>query len=944
MGDSGGEFDLSDDDMKPKEKSKAPAKKSMADTLLAQSTTTENAEKKVQAKTALGNAGRRKRMNVYTFGEAQYSKLGHDKVSMLKTPKLVSALLDKDVIDIVYGEKHALALTADGQIYSWGYGGDGQLGHGDQAMQPVPRLITALSRETVVKVTAGKVHSACITKFGQVFTWGDSPAGQLGHGDLKMCVRPKVVAKLFGKTVVDLAAGDLHTIFVTIEGDVYSCGSGLGGRLGHEDGEEKQEPTLIDYLSDKGIQQVKSIGAVTVAFTAPPPIQPLLDQPGGDKRQVTADANVTQKIRSLELQLAKSRHDAEKVTNELNLLKAEVKKWEYEVGNLEKLRKSAMAENLKLGFEKAELMDQLQTAKESRDLIKTELEAFLTLPSHFEELSNKGVKQIASGSGHVLALLDNGEVKCCGDNSKGQLGLGHKKKPGDLRTIAKLRNKSIKMIACGNDHSVALTYAGDVYCWGSSQFGQCGVGKKGIVVEPTKVTFSNVEKLSVRVIGAGAKHTVALTGDGRVFVWGRLEIGGLKGGGSADMPTPTSIAALKRADAAGDLAATASSNKNTNEIKELIHVHGMDAKLVAEMLPNLSEDPAAQLLLTKELNKRLERETKRLREEKEEESKKLQEAEKEFRNNQAKRMEKADEDALNRKREEIKQKEMLYNHRVLLKDQLDKSQVELKKDIEEIEENIKRVEKERVLSVSQARTEDKATLQKALNDVLHDLEVTRGAKDSQLRSNREELEFIAQEVDAIKDQLDRLKVEEKQYERFGLSNQLKLTRKSVEEVMSLREKLEECTVENLNVRDKKAVKVGGLSTLIDASNAKIDAVVNIAKLEVDGNDGIDPDVRRALMRLIVDNASLRRQLNHYTWGLMQVTSQRDDALRSRVTSQAILDVSDFTAPASTSPAVKASSNGLLGSLTSLLFGKTEKVEDAQDRDRERRDRVIDLGD
>jgi alpha-tubulin suppressor-like RCC1 family protein len=55
--------------------------------------------------------------------------------------------------------------------------------------------------------------------------------------------------------------------------------------------------------------------------------------------------------------------------------------------------------------------------------------------------------------------------------------------------------------------------AGDVYCWGSSQNGQCGLGKKGIIVEPTKVVFSNVEKLSVRVIGAGAKHTVALTGE-----------------------------------------------------------------------------------------------------------------------------------------------------------------------------------------------------------------------------------------------------------------------------------------------------------------------------------------------------------------------------------------------------------------------------------------------
>jgi alpha-tubulin suppressor-like RCC1 family protein len=65
----------------------------------------------------LGNAGRRKRMNVYSFGEAQYSKLGHEKMSMVKSPKLVGALLDKDVIDISFGEKHALALT--GAAFFW---------------------------------------------------------------------------------------------------------------------------------------------------------------------------------------------------------------------------------------------------------------------------------------------------------------------------------------------------------------------------------------------------------------------------------------------------------------------------------------------------------------------------------------------------------------------------------------------------------------------------------------------------------------------------------------------------------------------------------------------------------------------------------------------------------------------------------------------------------
>ncbi len=57
-----------------------------------------------------------------------------------------------------------IPFPADGLVYSWGFGGDGQLGHGDQAVQPVPRLITSLSKEYVVKVAAGKVHSVCLTR------------------------------------------------------------------------------------------------------------------------------------------------------------------------------------------------------------------------------------------------------------------------------------------------------------------------------------------------------------------------------------------------------------------------------------------------------------------------------------------------------------------------------------------------------------------------------------------------------------------------------------------------------------------------------------------------------------------------------------------------------------------------------------------------------------
>eukprot|EP00300_Choanocystis_sp_HF-7_P020992 c20714_g1_i1.p1 GENE.c20714_g1_i1~~c20714_g1_i1.p1 ORF type:complete len:955 (-),score=218.13 c20714_g1_i1:73-2688(-) len=871
---------------------------------------------------------------------------------MCKVPKLVHALLDKDVIDISYGNKHALALTADGKVYSWGNGSDGQLGHGDTSMQPVPRLITSLSKEYVVKVVAAEVHSVCITKHGQVYTWGDSAAGQLGHGDSEICVRPKVVAELFGKTIVDIAAGDLHTLFVTDEGEVFACGSGLGGRLGTNDEDERLIPVLIEGLSNKGIRQVRAFGAMSVALTAPAAEQPIQDKVTNEK--LTTDVQGLAKIRSLELQLAKARHEIEKITKEMNTHMAEKKKWEYEVTNLEKLRKAALTENLKLSFEKAELIDQLQTAIERQSMTRKELETFLNLPDHFEELQTKGVKQIASGREHVLALLDNGEVKCFGENAKGQLGLGIKKKPGDIRTIGKLRNKAIKMIACGDEHSVALTYAGDVYCWGSSAYGQCGNGKRGAVLEPTKVSFGTSEKLSIRVIGAGAKHTIALSGDGKCYYWGRLEVGGLKPGSNAERSTPTILTLLNRDPTEAKtkdeqlMLSLTSGNKNTNEIKELIHIHGLDAKKIVEMLPNLSDDKEAQILLTKELNKRLELDVVKLREQMEAQRQKFVEDEREFRNNQAKAMEKADEAALKQKKAEMEEKHRLLRSRQVLAEQLTKNMGQLERDVAEVTENIDRVEKEKKLVVSQARTDEKASLQKSLMDILHDLEVTRGAKEAQLSASRAEHFHVQKDIDAITGQLERLEIEMRQYERYGLKNQLKLTQEAVDYVMQFREKLANCAMENLNLADRnvlRTTRVQGLSSLLDLSNRKIDEILAEAEGKVETADFVDPNTRHALMRLLQDNANLRKQVNHYTWGLMQSTAQKDEALRSRVATQKTLTVSDFTGGRKSQTSDDQSSEGVLSSVTSFFFGKSDKAKEVVvDRDRLRRDKNVDLGD
>lgn len=76
-----------------------------------------------------------------------------------------------------------LACTESGLVYSWGDGNKGKLGHGDQQPREWP---LAIDREhflgqNVIKVVAGGLHSMALTRNGLVFTWGCGSDGRLGH-------------------------------------------------------------------------------------------------------------------------------------------------------------------------------------------------------------------------------------------------------------------------------------------------------------------------------------------------------------------------------------------------------------------------------------------------------------------------------------------------------------------------------------------------------------------------------------------------------------------------------------------------------------------------------------------------------------------------------------------------------------------------------------------
>ncbi|KAG6592710.1 E3 ubiquitin-protein ligase HERC4 [Phytophthora cinnamomi] len=84
-------------------------------------------------------------------------------------------------VELSCGVYHTLALSGS-RVYSWGIGDDGRLGHGDHESRLVPTLINSLKDTPFTAVACGGSHSGAVTASGDVFTWGSGSQGQLGLG------------------------------------------------------------------------------------------------------------------------------------------------------------------------------------------------------------------------------------------------------------------------------------------------------------------------------------------------------------------------------------------------------------------------------------------------------------------------------------------------------------------------------------------------------------------------------------------------------------------------------------------------------------------------------------------------------------------------------------------------------------------------------------------
>jgi alpha-tubulin suppressor-like RCC1 family protein len=127
---------------------------------------------------------------VYTWGwggtvwNFKVGALGHGSRDSHKKPKKVEALNGVKIVQISAGKEHMTALSDQGILYVWGNGEHGRLGNGSSAslLAPDELSVDLFSGEKISQVAAGQFHGVALSSEGNIYTWGRNNDGQLGVG------------------------------------------------------------------------------------------------------------------------------------------------------------------------------------------------------------------------------------------------------------------------------------------------------------------------------------------------------------------------------------------------------------------------------------------------------------------------------------------------------------------------------------------------------------------------------------------------------------------------------------------------------------------------------------------------------------------------------------------------------------------------------------------
>ncbi|MBK7829471.1 DUF4215 domain-containing protein [Nannocystis sp.] len=383
---------------------------------------------------------------------------------------------------VVNGWYHSCALDTKGEVHCWGRNNFGQLGQGNLVQigdDELPNTIPAVDLGAkALSLVAGEAHTCALVENGKVRCWGRGTFGQLGLASAQNIgdnEQPWSVSDVpLGGPVQAIAAGQNHNCALFGSGKVRCWGAGVNGSLGYGN---------INNIGDT--ETPASAGDVMV---------------GGVVKQIVAGESFTCAL----------------------LDDGKIRCW-------------GLGTSGTLGYG--------DTVTIGDDEVPSSVGA---VPL------GQNAKLIAAGRRHVCVIAADDNVHCWGLGSNGQLGYGNTASIGDNETpsvvgfVSLLGVKPVAL-ALGYASTCVQLETGKVRCWGNSTYGQLGLGDINQIGDNEAPSTVGTIDIGVNVtqISAAWNQACARGTDYSVRCWGRNEYGQLGHGdllniGDDELPSSAS--------------------------------------------------------------------------------------------------------------------------------------------------------------------------------------------------------------------------------------------------------------------------------------------------------------------------------------------------------------------------------------------------------------------
>eukprot|EP01029_Cantina_marsupialis_P020408 TRINITY_DN4779_c2_g2_i1.p1 TRINITY_DN4779_c2_g2~~TRINITY_DN4779_c2_g2_i1.p1 ORF type:complete len:595 (-),score=181.25 TRINITY_DN4779_c2_g2_i1:407-2191(-) len=202
--------------------------------------------------------GKFRAKKLFSWGFNDVGQLGcGDKGVDKSSPEIVPALKRKNqAIKISCGTNHMGAISAQGLVFMWGSGKEGQMGTGQRLLNSArPFMIQAVRHMKVKDIVCAENHSLFLLENGEVLATGKGEFGQLGFGPERTQVfAPEPIPGL--PPISSISANKFHSAFVGHNGHVFVCGKGGQGRLGTGSDTDIFSPQPVRSMHQKDISRV----------------------------------------------------------------------------------------------------------------------------------------------------------------------------------------------------------------------------------------------------------------------------------------------------------------------------------------------------------------------------------------------------------------------------------------------------------------------------------------------------------------------------------------------------------------------------------------------------------------------------------------------------------------------------------------------------------------